>query len=635
MDNAPNSRVILNANRGMSNVIEEKVINTDLRRVTNDIFKILKHHYGPYSGFAAKDDGQPLNETVFTKDGIGIVRAIQYASPQEEWVRKTIAYIGSRMEASVGDGTTSAMMFTCAMLKHMSEHIDEIKPISYNRFRNAFNQFIHLVQHRIKRDYTLSPFISLGPVKEGETDKDRQLDKSRVYQIVRNQVYTSSHGDGKLADALANMYANVPKEQWEHMVYERCRYETDKDYEVIASEGQYQMHAEVFTSSMLNKDLCTWFEKPHCTVLIINDSLRMDSPAWPIIMEKIDNSTAETPVVLVCHMQMDTNTYQELNEKINICDRAGTPFAVFTSKPDNPKVNDYVALQAIIGMDVTKMIHGEVTVAEDVTVKYKNKKLSFDNLVPIPEGYTDNERHQMTDGQHSQFTDIVETWKKQSEWYAKQGTNRQEWELANFFNKMYIKLRYNKVYSVTVGGKAYDNVAFVDVLDDAIRAASRALTNGATFGNNRALYITSERILESKGGAVTPLVKWFAKRVIETLDDIAEVVLERAHPKNWYAPWVKDTFVRWWFYHTVDLLHYDRSRASGNCFSMNWDKDDVFRYIDRVNVDMEQLFKDGMICQPSNSDIIMLERFGEVALKFILTERIIIKDGVYVDKKRK
>jgi hypothetical protein len=41
-----------------------------------------------------------------------------------------------------------------------------------------------------------------------------------------------------------------------------------------------------------------------------------------------------------------------------------------------------------------------------------------------------------------------------------------------------------------------------------------------------------------------------------------------------------------------------------------------------------------IICQPANSDIIMLERFGEVALKFILTERIIIKDGVYVDKKR-
>ena len=112
MDNGPAPRAILNANRGISNVIEQKVINTDLRRVSDNIFNVLKHHYGPYSGFAAKDDGQPLNETIFTKDGIGIIRAIQYASPQEEWVRKTIAYIGSRMESSVGDGTTSAMMFT-------------------------------------------------------------------------------------------------------------------------------------------------------------------------------------------------------------------------------------------------------------------------------------------------------------------------------------------------------------------------------------------------------------------------------------------------------------------------------------------------------------------------------------------
>lgn len=624
MDNGPAPRAILNANRGISNVIEQKVINTDLRRVSDNIFNVLKHHYGPYSGFAAKDDGQPLNETIFTKDGIGIIRAIQYASPQEEWVRKTIAYIGARMESSVGDGTTSAMMFTCAMLKHMSEHLDELKPISYNRFRNSFKQFIELVRTEIKNHYTLSPY---------RDDEKKALDRNIVYRIVYNQVYTSSHGDAELADTLAKMYQNVPEEQWERMVYERCRYETDKDYEVVESEGQYQMNAEVFTSSMLNKDLCTWFEKEHCTVLIVNDSLRTDSPAWPLIMDKIDKGTSDKPVVLVCHMQMDTNTYQELNEKINLCDREGRPFAVFTSKPENPKVNDYVALQAIIGMDITKMIHGEVTVAEDVTVKYKNKKLSFDHLVEVPEGYTSNERHHMTDGLHSQFTDIVETWKHQAEWYAKQGTNRQEWELANFFSKMYIKLRYNKTYTVVVGGKAYDNVAFVDVLDDAIRAASRALTHGATLGNNRALYLASCSIINKNKG--TPCVRWFANRVIETLRDIGKVVLERVHPNNWYPKYMKEDFVDWWFSHAVDLLHYDRAHAFGCFLKMDWDVAHLFPVIDTSFKSMEELFSGGVICQPSNSDIIMLERFGEVALKFILTERIIIKDGVYVDKKRK
>ena len=128
---------ILNANLGVTNVIEQDVINTDLKRVTDNLFQILKHHYGPYSGFAAIDDGQPYTESTFTKDGIGIVNAIRFVAPQEEWVRKTISYIGKRMENSVGDGTTSAMMFTCAMLHHMSQHMKEIKPMSYNRFRKV------------------------------------------------------------------------------------------------------------------------------------------------------------------------------------------------------------------------------------------------------------------------------------------------------------------------------------------------------------------------------------------------------------------------------------------------------------------------------------------------------------------
>lgn len=626
---SPPSRVILNANRGLSNVIEQKVINTDLRRVTNNLFNVLKHHYGPYSGFAAKDDGQPLNEPVFTKDGIGIVRAIQYASPQEEWVRKNIAYIGTRMESSVGDGTTSAMMFTCGMLKHMSEHIDELKPISYNKFKNEFSDFVTLVKARLAAKYTLKP-----------ENADGSLNGAKVHTIVYNQVYTSSHGNRDLALALAKMYASVPPEQWERMVYERCRYETDKDYEVVQSTGQYQMRAEVMTTSMLNKDLCTRFEKENCTVFIANDSLRQESPDWNKIIKAIDESTADKSVVILCHTQMDENTYQTINEKINECDKAGRPFAIFTCKPDNPKVNDFIALQAICGVDITKFANGDAVRVDGVTVTYKDKKLAFDHLVEVPEGYTSNERHHVTDGKHSQFTDILETWKNQADWFTKNGTSRTEREMANYFNRMYIKLRYNKTYTVVVGGKAYDNVAFVDVLDDAIRAASRALTHGITLGNNRSLYLISNAII--KEGDCNMYRRWFAERIVETLRDMGKVVLERTIPGRWFPPWIKNSFVDWWFSHSVDLLHYDQ-RIHTDCgfFRSNWDTWNDFKRVDSPTFNMSDsvviniVNQSGrIICQPANSDIIMLERFGEVALKFILTERIIIKDGVYVDKKR-
>lgn len=619
---AEGARAILNANKGITNVIPPKVINTDLRRVTDNIFQILKHHYGPYSGFAAIDDNQPLNETVFTKDGIGIASAIEFASPQEEWVKKTIAYIGSRMESSVGDGTTSAMMFACAMLKHMAEHIDEIKPISYNRLRNVWKYLLKEIKEYIDRYYTIKP-----------ENENGEIDDNIVKAIVYNQVYTSSHGDTKLAEAIASIYSNTPKELWERMTYERSTYETDKDYEIIKSEGQYFMNADVMATSMCNKDLCTWFYKENCTLIVANDSLRTSSPDWPIIMDLVDKGSPEKPVVIVCHRIMDTDSYQRINEKIVECDKAGRPFAVFTQKPQHPKVNDFVALQLIAGVDVTKYNNGESLIVEGTTVKWKNKTLSIDKLVEVPEGYNKKERFQMTDGKHAQYTDAVETWKKIAENYSKQTRTPEDRDIANRFSRMYVKLRYNNVYTIRVGGKAYDNVAFVTVLDDAIRAASHALTYGATFGNNRALYLAVCTMLDNKQ-VHTPLARWFSKRIIESLDDIAKVIVDRLHPNYHFFGFEKMNFVNWWYSHAVDLLQYEPS--CGSRFSYPWGNQQ-FRFDTVMYPDSISRIKNPgctTIVQPANADIVMLERFGEIALKFILTERIIIAGGAYVSKKR-
>ena len=614
------ARRILNANKGVANVIEQAIINTDLKRVADNLFQVLKHHYGPYSGFAAIDDGQPLNETQFTKDGIGIVRAIEYASPQEEWVKKTISYIGTRMEASVGDGTTSAMMFTCAMMKHMSKHLNEIRPISYNSFRNKWTRFIEDISEIIKEKYTFTAYTG---------DK---LDPLKVYRIVYNQVYTSSHGNVGLAKAMAEMYKNTPPELWERMTYERCTYETDKDYEVIASEGQYHMNADVMSTSMLNKDLCTWFEKDNVTLIVINDSWRFDSPDWPRIMHEIDNATPDAPVVVVCHKIMDRESYQNINDKIVECDKAGRPFAVFTMKPSHPTVNDFVSIQMVAEQNIMEFANGEALILKGTKVKFKNKKLFLDKIVKVPDGWTSNERFQVTDGKHSQFTDALETWKKQAENYSKQSMTREDREIANYFSKMYVKLRYTKVYTIVVGGKAYDNVAFIDVLDDAIRAASRALTHGITYGNNRSLYLAAKEYVRNDYYRKNKKIQvWFAKRIIESLEDIASVVLERLHPNrllNWFD---RKNFVKWWFSHTVDLLLYDTHSGI-----RPWKRQYFDRCFTRATTDIAKVMENGVgaqICQPSNSDTIMLERFGEVALKFILTERIIIAGGAYVNKK--
>lgn len=637
MEGYPQSgpRAILNANRGVSNVIEQRVINTDLRRVTDDIFRVLMHHYGPHSGFAALDDAQPLNETNFTKDGIGIVRAIEYASPQEEWVRKTIAYIGTRMESGVGDGTTSAMMFTCAMLRHMSEHIDELRPLSYNKFRESFDRFIELVKEYETRYCTYSPFRMVNGKEE--------LNLDAVQQIVYNQTYTSSHGNKKLAKALADLYRKTPKELWERMTYERRRYESDEPFEVVGTEGQYQMAANVMNPAMLNREMGSWYENQNCTVVIANDSLRIDSVDWPAIENLIKEATTVRPVVIISHNIADDASYERISTLDADCARNGNPFAVFQAKPEHPQINDFAALQLLANIDVYKLNHGQVVILDGCHVKFKNKKLSIDGIYEEPEGYTALERPMVTDGQHGVFTDHLEAWERQAKLYSDNAQDQENRRWATYYNRMYVKLRYSKVYNIVIGGKSYDNVAFVDVLDDAIRAASRALVNGATYGNNRALYLAVSRMIEAYDSpnlstmkkACSPTVIWFARRVKESLEDLAKVVLKREHPHNKLC-WLKSKdFVKWWFGHAVDLLHYEPKPVLDRFCLRPWEYQ-FSRPPSTEHHDMKKMFDlDGFICQPVNSDIIMLERFGEIALKFILTERVIIHGGAYVDKKRK
>lgn len=624
MSGEPMSRAILNANRGISNVIEQKIINTDLRRVTDDLFKILMHHYGPYSGFAALDDSQPLNETNFTKDGIGIVRAIEYASPQEEWVRKTIAYIGSKMESSVGDGTTSAMMFTCAMLKHMSEHINELKPLSYNKFREEFNDFVTWVKKGLYDKFVYSA------IRKHEDKDEEYVDEAAIRRIVHDQVYTSAHGDEELAYALAELYVKTPRELWERMTYERRRYESDERFEIISSEGQYQMQINVLKPSMLNKDLASRYEGENCTVIVVNDSLRVGSPDWPAICKLIKESTVVRPVVIISHNLCDEETYNEISTLDEQCSRSGNPFAVFTAKPDHPQINDFAAIQLLSDIDVYKLEHGQATILEGCHVKYQHKKLSIDGIYEVPEGYTGLERHMVTDGKHGVFTDHLEAWKKQAELYTNNAIDRENRQWANYYNRMYVKLRYEKTHSVVIGGKSYDNVAFVDVVDDAIKAASRALTHGVTLGNNRALYLVVNQIIGNPH--VSNTVDWFARRVKESLIDISKVVLKRIHPGQKLPLLFHRDFTDWWFSHVVDLLQYDHSILS--CKPWRHQRAPMPVVNNRIRIG--DLFSTNhVVCQPANSDLTMLERFGEIALKFILTERIIIHGGAYVDKKRK
>lgn len=615
------TRMILNANRGVANVVEHEVIRKDLQGVADKLFNALKDHYGPYSGFAAVDNGDPLQESTFTKDGIGIIRAIEFASPQEEWVRKTIAYIGTKIESSVGDGTTSAMMFTCAMLRHMLAHIDELRPISYTQLRTEFDAVVADLKQLTEQSKIY--------VENADTEENRELVKRIVYQ----QTYTSSHGDTELAEALADIFATTPKELWDRMTYERRTYESPERFVITRPEGQYQMSCQVMMPDMLNKDLSTWFEAKNAKLIVFNDSFRINTPMYDRVLELMEAKQAgDEPLVVISHKRMDTESYQDLLPRLTRWKKDGKQLAIFQIDPDNPKINDFVSLMLLGDIDITKVNNAFFLERDNIYAKFKNDTLTLDGLYETPEKYKDQlERYQCLDGVHMQYTDYMEAVKKFADGYSKVDQSPDIRKRRTQMYRMYAKLRYSKTPILTIGGGTYDNLAMIDVVDDCLRAAAKALTNGIVMGNNRSLYQNAEELYHSKQSRVR---LWILNAILTSLRDIAIAAMYRLYPhslslkcKRWMgiAGYTELLFADWWYHHSVDVLKFRANIPWG---------DQCFPHVLCCTFDKQFIENNDCIVQPANTDISMLERFAEVAIKYVLTERIIIHGAAYVDKRR-
>lgn len=87
----PGARRIVNQNNGVSNILdmdasEDQIIDTLDRCAT-----ILKGHCGPQSGYAMvledMSAGMDFKPSLFTRDGIRILSAVEFMSPMERYIK--------------------------------------------------------------------------------------------------------------------------------------------------------------------------------------------------------------------------------------------------------------------------------------------------------------------------------------------------------------------------------------------------------------------------------------------------------------------------------------------------------------------------------------------------------------------
>lgn len=630
------SKSVLDANKGVTNVLESDTIRTELTAVYDKIYNTLKGHYGPYSKFAVLIDRSDIfGDPVFTKDGINIVRAIEFASPMEEEVKKMVAYIGSRMESAVGDGTTSSMMFTCAVLKHLTEHlyIENYKHFSFQELRMVYDVVTDAIERYI--DEHKITWQSL-------MERDGISRHKAVHKIAFAQAYSSSHGDVELSVAVANIFAGTLPESWKSMTFQRRMYESEGRFDIEVSEGQFELKCDPIVKSVFNKDMNTWLEYNDALVCVVNDSIREESPAWDQLQnvyeygvltlpsnpdgECVIPPSRTKPMILVCHNRIDSLTYDGLLRMVRKSkdDSNSAPIAVFTCEISHPTCNDVTVLKAISGNDPTKNKE-HLSVNSGCYVKYRGDKLILNGLYPecsdsdddgVCNGYA-HEHPYIHDPNYDYFEHLLTGFDELANGYDRLKMTPKQKQEQSTYRRLYNKARFTKQKVLVIGGNAYDNLAMFDVVDDVITATKIAMQNGVVPSNNRMIWAGIAKQCET--------IAWSNKRnahihgaivksIKQALSDTATDAISML-PYGVYES--DDISVDYWMSHCVDMLDFDGTAVP---------IDNMFQGDDLMS---------RLIVQPANADIALMTRFGELALKFVLAERIIIKGGAFLGGKKK
>ncbi len=623
-------RSVLDANKGVTNVLESSTIRADLAAVYDKIYQTLKGHYGPYSKFAVLiEPNDYFADPVFTKDGINIVRAIEFISPMEEEVKKMVAYIGTRMESAVGEGTTSSMMFTCAVLKHMTEllYTDKYTHFTFQELRRAYDSIV---------DY-IKKFVETHCVTwESLMKRDHISRYEAVYKIIYSQAYSSSHGDVELSKAVAEIFAGTPPESWKCMTFQRRTYESENRFDVESSEGQFELKCDPIVKSIYNKDMGTWLEYENAILCEVNDSMRFESPAYNTFMnvfqrgivsedEPVDSSTVRNkPIILISHNRIDGNTYDELIRMVRASHDTAIPFAIFTYDSPHPTCNELTVLEAICGQNPAES-KGNLLVRDNVYAKYKGDKLVLNGLYEgtvAEDGSYSSEHPYLGNPKYDYFEHLLELFDNMQSGYDRLKMSPKEKQDQAMYRKLYNKMRFTNQKVLVIGGNAYDNLAMFDIVDDVITACSIAIREGVVPSNNRMIWhaINANRLhnVAYSNERTCHIYHAFEDAIIMSLEEMADNAIEMLPYgiSDTTSSAVIDT--QYWMNHCIDMIDFDASQKYPSIDNM-FAGDDLMSHL---------------IVQPANADISLVNRFGELALKFVLAERIIIKGGAFLGGKK-
>ena len=588
----------VNANTGVTNIIEKSEIRNTMIKTFLELADILKAHCGPYSGTAILSNPQnPMAEPVFTKDGINIVDSIRYASVMQDFVRVQLAYMGKRVERSAGDGTTSTMMIMAYALASMLSYLDSTHYVySMVELTKVWNKLVSLVEEKYQ------PFV-----KYTQSITDPEL----IGYIAASQTYTSSHGDLELTHCIRELFKNTPREVWDTLVARKATYESEEKYKVAVHTSQYTLdNVTLLPANRRNKELGTVLEMKNASCMT-RPYLTIGDDTQKFIIDYIDEAivTGQQLIVITCN-DMDSATVNHFTE-------------LFTEHPDHnvifvlvpyedAAINDVCALDVIHAqknggtLDMSQLNVFQADIECEGTVFRFTSGLFEDTGTGINPYYKD-ERYPSYNEYVDQIKQIIEK--------EKSDIARKNVKAIEKFTRILHKLLATKDVVFTVGGAAYDNAAGQDIALDALLATKCSLTKGFVAGRcvtlKQMLHDLRQETPKYVEGKDLSLLNAYIEALLKGIEEVDKALEDSISSQN-----IEKALQ--FKYSPVDYTRLD---------------DPSYEVPESLDYALEKQ-TDLCIIQPVMTDITFLKRFGEVGLKFLTANRVITYGYYYVQQQK-
>mgnify|MGYP000153247415 CR=1 FL=1 len=576
------TRAIINANIGVTNIANNDVVEQSSEVTLTTIEQTLGGHSGPYGRFAMIINPN-LNEPKFTKDGLNIIDAMEFMAPMDVFTKDLIRYIGHRIEALCGDGTTSSMIIAAHAINKLREYVVSGKH-TYAQLIENYKSFVDTVCDKL-----VSHTITVDMLEESGCS---------IRNLVIAQALTSSHGNIELAELVANLFETTPKFLWKNISYRREDIETKTKYRLVDKPCDTTLKGMVFNNFVFNTSDGLRYEQESVRLLMFNEPLLHTGETIDELRRMERDGELEKPVCILVSQDQDNAVRAE----VDILLRKNSNVAIFYCENTHPVFNPMNILKIMGGHSYNS--NPSIVEFPSARVMFNKGDISIGNIsghLPTKDGlrigYDD------PTSKIGEFTVILQ--KAIALIHGLTEKSKSDLAQLSSLNRYLNMLVTGGSRELVIGGSSFENTAEFDVVEDVLKAVIASLEGGVMYANYHSLQNALTDIIKDPDSSEAD--QTFAATFILSIGQSQNYAMSNA-PEIITPNVVYDV--------PVNLLTGDKSSLDN---------------LKLTDIDPSHLPP----VQPADMCSELLSRVGDVSLKLLFTTRIIAPGSVYSEEHNK